>query len=175
MTHHLPHRRGSRFWDVLARYPLPMAVLVVALVGLGVVLALRADPKPEVSVAAPATSRPTVTHDPSVPVPSSSTTASSTPATVAPESISPPVTAFGDGRFYVSTAGSSGAAGSVEDVTVAPGTYRSARLAAGEVCSWERRDGSDGVRDRSRGPVTVELRPGNFFRSQGCGAWLRLR
>ena len=149
MTNHRAARRHP-----LARFKVPLALLAVLAVGLGVGYVLRGPAEVPVAV-------------PNPPVPATPVT--SAPVTSAPATISPratpasPVTAFGDGAFYVSTVGSA------QGVTVAPGTYRSAGVAG---CAWEKRDGSDGV----RGSIDqIVLRPGNFIRSQGCGAWTKVR
>jgi len=147
-----------------SRWGVPLAMVVGLAVGLGTGLLVRdAWAAPPAAALAPAQ----VTRDPSVPATPSSSTASAPPATVAAQTPAPPVSAFLDGGFYVSTAGSPGM------VTVAPGRYRSAGATVGGTCVWERRDGSDSVRDQTQAPVTLTLRAGNFFRSAGCAQWVK--
>lgn len=144
-----------------SRWGVPLALAVGLAVGVGAGLLVRdAWAAPSAAALAPAQ----VTHDPPVPA---SATASAGPATVAARTPAPPVSAFLDGGFYVSTAGSPGM------ITVAPGRYRSAGATVGGTCVWERRDGSDSVRDQTRDPVTLTLRAGNFFRSAGCAQWVK--
>jgi len=143
----------------------PLALFTAVVGGASAGILLRAADGPEIPAAAPSVP---VTHDPSVPVTPPSTTAPGTatnaPVTVGPETAAPPVTAFLDGRFYVSTVGSA------SGVTLAPGTYRSVGLAG---CAWERQTGSDIAQDRTADVVTIRLRAGDFFRSEHCGPWTR--
>jgi hypothetical protein len=152
----------------LARFGVPLAMVVGLAIGLPVGFALRGPEQPAVPVVMPdaAPTRATVTHDPSVPTTPTSSVPPSVTRSPTATTTKLPVTAFTDGGFYVATAGS------MRDLTIAPGTYRSLGAAA---CSWERRTGSDVEQDQTAGPVTIRLQAGQFFTSTGCAPWTRVR